>query len=454
MSVINKEEVQKRLFLLGQRIMEDIRASIFVEYKYMSMAAASLEPVNDDMVFTMAADGKRLYYNNKHVIKTYEEEKNLLMRRFLHSVFHCLFLHAFVSENIDKKRWDFACDVVVENVLSSMGGSVSKCRTVHFQENFINRVKSEVDSLTAEKIYQYVVNSGMTDEEVEMERKNFKGDSHQLWYSHREKKTDDENENMPDMPPEDDEGAKNLAEIISQWKDYCEQMNIDMESFSAEREGSSVIVQNTKRVRKDKHDYVAFLKKFAVIGEDIRVNDDEFDYIYYTYGLEVYKNMPLVEPLEYKEIKKISDFVIAIDTSGSVQGELVQKFLDKTYSILMDSENFFNKINIRIFQCDDKIEDEYIVKSKDDFEKYISTVKFKGFGGTDFTPVFERVNSLLEQKEFNNLKGIIYFTDGYGKYPVKKPPYDAAFIFMDYDSERPKLPPWAMGVVIDEKSLN
>ena len=79
--------------------------------------------------------------------------------------------------------------------------------------------------------------------------------------------------------------------------------------------------------------------------------------------------------------------------------------------------------------------------------------RLKGFGGTNFCPVFERIAELKAAGEFTNLKGVIYFTDGYGKYPSKKPDCETAFIFLDYDSERPKVPPWAMGVVIDEKSL-
>ena len=52
-------------------------------------------------------------------------------------------------------------------------------------------------------------------------------------------------------------------------------------------------------------------------GEDMRVNDDEFDYVYYTYGLSLYGNLPLVEPLEYKDVNKIKEFVVAIDTSAA-----------------------------------------------------------------------------------------------------------------------------------------
>ena len=88
------------------------------------------------------------------------------------------------------------------------------------------------------------------------------------------------------------------------------------------------------------------------MGEAMRVNDDEFDYIYYTYGLKLYKKLPLIEPLEYKEIKAVKEFVIAIDTSASTSGELVQRFVQKTYNILKQEESFFTKIKLHIIQCD------------------------------------------------------------------------------------------------------
>lgn len=61
----------------------------------------------------------------------------------------------------------------------------------------------------------------------------------------------------------------------------------------------------------------------------MKLNDDEFDYIFYTYGMNLYGNIPLIEPLEYKDVKQIKEFVIAIDTSGSTSGALVQTFVKK-----------------------------------------------------------------------------------------------------------------------------
>ena len=57
------------------------------------------------------------------------------------------------------------------------------------------------------------------------------------------------------------------------------------------------------------------------------------------------------------------------------------------------------------------------------------------------------------EKQFRNLKGLIYFTDGYGEYPKSMPNYDAAFIFTSYDDERPEPPPWAIRIVLEEDQL-
>ena len=147
-------------------------------------------------------------------------------------------------------------------------------------------------------------------------------------------------------------------------------------------------MQNLREVNREKYDYTAFLKKFAVRGEAMRINDEEFDYVYYTYGLKLYKKMPLVEPLEYKEVKRIREFVIAIDTSGSVAGEQVQTFLQKTYNILKSTESFFSKINVHILQCDATIQEDAKITSQDEFDEYLKGMKLRGLGGTDFRPVF------------------------------------------------------------------
>ena len=129
--------------------------------------------------------------------------------------------------------------------------------------------------------------------------------------------------------------SENTSDVAEEWKDIAERMQMEMEAFVSERYGntSGTFLQNLHEATREKYDYTEFLRKFAVRAEVMRINDDEFDYIFYTYGLSLYDNMPLIEPLEYKEDKLIREFVVAIDTSGSVSGDLVQKFVQKTYKI-------------------------------------------------------------------------------------------------------------------------
>lgn len=68
-------------------------------------------------------------------------------------------------------------------------------------------------------------------------------------------------------------------------------------------------------------------------------------------------------------------------------------------------------------------------------------------------PVFDTVNDLITQKEFTNLKGLIYFTDGYGTFPSRKPPYETAFVFVKEDYKSPEVPPWAIKLILQKEEI-
>ena len=244
------------------------------------------------------------------------------------------------------------------------------------------------------------------------------------------------------------------AEDAEHWQEISERMQMDLEAFGKQHGvDPGALTQNLQAVNREKYDYTAFLKKFAVRGEAMRINDDEFDYIFYTYGLHLYEKMPLIEPLEYKEVKRIREFVIAIDTSGSTSGELVQKFVQKTYNILKSTESFFTKINLHIIQCDAEIQEDYKITSQEEFDAYLKTMRLRGLGGTDFRPVFEYVDKLREEKEFQNLKGLIYFTDGYGTFPARMPDYETAFVFIDDEYNNLDVPPWAIKLILKRDEI-
>ena len=245
-----------------------------------------------------------------------------------------------------------------------------------------------------------------------------------------------------------------LAQQREEWEEIAKQIEMDLQSFSqGQGGGGQALVQNLAIANRRLANYHDFLRQFATMGEDMKINDDEFDYIYYTYGMNTYGNMPLVEPLEYKESYRVREFVIALDTSGSCSGALIRSFVTRTYDILRESEGFGDKVNIHIIQCDNKIQTDLKIENVEDLEKYCREFQAYGFGGTDFRPVFEYVEELCDKGEFENLRGLIYFTDGLGTFPQVAPQYETAFVFIDDGGRTITVPPWAMKVVMDEEEI-
>ena len=111
--------------------------------------------------------------------------------------------------------------------------------------------------------------------------------------------------------------------------------------------------------------------------------------------------------------------------------------------------SFFQKINICIIECDDQVQRIERITSTDDMKKYAGGIHIEGGFGTDFRPVFEKVEELKREGFFENLKGLVYFTDGYGVFPEKPTDYDTAFVFVeDSDYEDDKVPDWALKLYV------
>ena len=286
--------------------------------------------------------------------------------------------------------------------------------------------------LTAEILYKLLLEE--TEDERQKLVQEFRKDDHQFWYSPRNK--------------------SGMASRQKQWEEMRRKMQTEMEMFAKEAAGQSPgLMEHLQAENRKRYDYREFLRKFSVLKEEMQVDMDSFDPIYYHFGMETYGNMPLIEPLETKEMKKIEDFVIVVDTSMSCNGSLIRRFLEETYSVLAESESFFRKIQVHIIQCDDRIQEDVVIHDQKEMEAYLQDFTVKGFGGTDFRPAFAYVSRLLKQGAFQRLRGLLYFTDGYGTFPGKMPPYETAFIFMKDDYRDVDVPPWAIKLILDTETL-
>ena len=80
-------------------------------------------------------------------------------------------------------------------------------------------------------------------------------------------------------------------------------------------------------------------------------------------------------------------------------------------------------------------------------------MEIRGLGGTDYRPVFRYLDELKRAGEFEDLKGLIYFTDGHGTFPAKKPDYQTAFVFVENPENSTQVPPWAIRLILTREEL-
>ncbi len=418
------------------KIITDCQNELYLNMRFLDVALHSLIPQPSMELGRMATDGKILRYHPEYLMEQYKAGNTVINRCYLHSIFHCLMGHVWNLRGAeDRQLWNLACDIAVESILDSMAYRCLRIPSRPYRAAVYQGIKKKLPVLNGEGIFCLLQRASLDIRTVARLIQEFTIDEHFLW---------EQQQKQPQAPMEQE----------TQWQNIRDRMETELDTFSKEAsEDSKGLKEQLQVENRERYDYRCFLRKFCVLKEEMQVDLDSFDYIFYHYGMELYGNMPLIEHLETREEQKVEDFVIVIDTSMSCKACLVQKFLEETYSILSQSESFSRKFCVHILQCDEQVQSDIVVTDKTQLYEYMRNFQVQGMGGTDFRPAFEYVNTLLAKKAFQKLRGLIYFTDGYGTFPVKKPPYDTAFVFFREDYMDVDVPSWAMKLILDERDL-
>ena len=472
--------------ILAEKIIVAAQDKVVASMRFMDSAVFALkkEIVLDKKDIFMV-DGTTLYYSSDEIFARMKSGLSTFTHDYMHVLLHCIFKHYYVSEKVNRLYWDLASDIAVEEMIESLGAPCLNTPESSERRDELKRIKAKRGRLSVDRLYKSFVYDPPIEAEVGLMRELFTVDNHSLWYGANKSSNkpvesseagDDELEN-PSLRDQEENQQRSFdddtdtkfditsieesdineecdgAALLSDqdWDKIREMVKTALEMDDTSFGDAGGTMKRELRYAEEKRiDYSTFLRKFAANHETLKVDDDSFDYIMYTYGLNRYRDMPLIEPLEYKDEKNIRDLVIAIDTSGSTDGELVKKFVDKSFEILCNNDVIGAKFNIHVVQCDAEIQDDTVLKNRDDVDGFLRNLEIKGLGGTDFRPVFHYINELIRKKELRNLRGLLYFTDGKGTYPKRKPMYDTAFIFVDDDACGDDVPAWAMKVYFDE----
>lgn len=416
---------------MAVKILDIVKSELYLDMRFMDVALSALEWQNREGMNTFATDGINMYYSSEYIIKIFKANPLFLSRSYLHTVIHCIYSHLWIRNGRDKKLWSLACDIVTEYTIDNMNKQCINRAVGWLRQQTYEMIKVECENISAASVYEQLKSGNGIDTDSLI--REFYTDSHKYW-------------------PDEEKNQSSGQSTAKRWDKISRHTSIDMERRGDENNSGEQIMFSRLKAEKSRRSYREFLKKFAVLKEEMHCDEDEFDMNYYTYGLSLYGNMPLIEPLESREVKKIQDFVIVVDTSYSTSGELVKNFLKETFSILSQENSFFKKCRIRIIQCDDMVRMDEEITDMDRLNQMLDGFTIAGGGNTDFRPAFEYVDNLLECGEIKELKGLLYFTDGKGTYPVKRPPYDTVFLYLQ-DFNRMEVPPWAMTLRLEPEEL-
>ena len=537
-----KGTAQGALNSLGLRILNHAKIELSLSMRYLSRALDKLSFQMDFNTRRIGTEGEKIHFHPEFVFQLYVESPQKLYRLYMHSLLHCLFRHMFKTEDKEEELWNLATDMHVEYVLDSMDIPLLYRPAYPFREKYFQKLEKEVKSLSAERIYAYLLEQNLSYEEKERLESEFVKDDHSFWAKLGEEERSVDTEGTEDTEEAEDTEdtkrkenvetaedtgspeAENELNSPNSPNDLTEDRNLPSqsakdgdsqsdtekdgegrekenngaqgsgESKEPEKEGQSNkekessedaerreerrraldkdwedIGKRTEEEMKDDKEgdkseklswflhlehknhtpFQDFLRKFSVDREELKTDPESFDYGYYYFGLSQYGNMPLIEENEYREKRKIPELVIAIDTSYSTKGEMVKRFLEEALAILADKGAFFSKCRVHIIECDDRIRNDLLIEDAEEMERYRERFEVSGGYGTDFRPVFHYIEDLQKKGELKELKALLYFTDGRGRYPKYAPSYTAAFIFPkgeDIDDEN--APFWALKLYI------
>ena len=480
---------------LGKRILGASRDELYLSMRFLDAAFAELPYEMNLKTKFLGTDGDILYFNPVFLMQQYRQDTVSVNRAYLHAVFHCLFRHVANIGERDQELWDLACDIAVEELMDSMEDKSLKQLVPEEREELYKQLHKKMKVLTAEGIYHYLKKEKPTIEQLLHWERLFFVDDHQFFCAPKrttksssvgdnsgknnlEQEKNDENnskennleqeknnennskENDLEQEKNNDKTNNNNSErrlfhqkelerLSQRWKHISENMRTNLETFGRNagvRAGgllASLVVEE-----REQYHYSDFLRKFTRPHEEQRLSEEEFDTAFYTYGLQLYGNLPLVEPLEYREQNKISELVIVVDTSGSCQADGVQEFLKDTFAVLKDQGLFTRHYRVHLLQCDTVVHSDLLIANAEQAGAAQREFKMYGGGGTDFRAAFEYIKEKQGKGQFTGIQGLLYFTDGYGTFPEQKPNYNTAFLFWRDDYEDIPVPAWAYKMLL------
>ena len=372
-----------------------------------------------------------MYFNEEFISKLNDDE---LLGVILHETLHLSLYHNARNQGKHAQLWNIACDLEVNSIIKSLGfklpeGGLDADRDFQLpsrlsSEQYYDQIYKEVEQMQKNGKGKGKGGSGIGNGSLGKYDKDTL-DDHSTW-----SKTEGEGELMKQIA---DQVVKSAIE-----------KNINDINKSPIKDNITEGLQKSSNCKSKMHGQNPgdFIQKIKVLGNGkVKWNYILNRLIRRTLSANYISSFKRTSRRYGELVKgkiknhKIDNIIVAVDTSGSIDEQLHQRFMEE---IILIRRMF--KVEIRYIQCDTRVVQDIKLKRYTNIED----IEIKGGGGTDFRPVFE----YIKQKNYKP-NAILYFTDGCGDYPENSN-IDTLWIL---DDEPPEYyqPPFGYKLYLNEK---
>jgi predicted metal-dependent peptidase len=345
------------------------KSQLTSKYPYFGMLASRLKHEAKEEIRSYASNGVRFLYNPSFVENCSVEELSFVLT-------NCVMHHILAHQQRKLKRkgflWQLATDFAINNLLFKNGIKIPN--GANFDKKYKNMYAEEIyEALKKERI-----EAGL-DAFEESENEKNQEEQEQNKFS----KVRNIEENLDERDEEQWEYAQALAKEVATRKSL---MPLGFERLAKKVEAKNIDWK---------------FELYNAINRHMRNN---------------YAFMPPNKKHLYRGFALPSltsdtlSLIVAIDTSGSIQEEILAAFVEEFKTIMQN----FPAVNIELLIADAKIQGVYSFRNAQDID-----FALRGGGGTDYRPVFDYIDANFPMSSM-----LLYFTDGDGIFPRIPPSYE------------------------------
>lgn len=371
--------------------MTQARSSLIMQQPFYGSLAMRLQIVQAQSVETMATDGTRLYYNPAFLAEIDDRETQFVIA---HEVLHCALGHHVRRNDRDPKRWNIACDYVVNRMLERAGFKVPKGA-------YIN---ARFDGFNAEEVYRILENEDRQQQQQQHQQQQSQqsesGDGEQPQEGEGKSDGDDQpgeggepqSHGDPgrcgeilDAAPEGNQAA--LDEAAEEWGVFTRQAINVAKRAAGHGDVPGFVEEVIADMQRTRTDWREVLRRFI---EPSTTKD-------YTWTSPNKRLLSLGHFAPGMISDGVNHVALIIDTSGSIDQDWLRRFGNETQTAL--DEGAIDKITLVFTDTRVNRTAEYHKGDQIDFTA-------PGRGGTAFAPSFEWLN-----ENAPDIAAAIYFTD-------------------------------------------